>query len=206
MKLNYIIIQAGGLGTRLEYLTHNKPKCLVSIIGKPIIFHSFSNFKNAKFIIIADYKRDILKKYLDIFAKDVEYQIVTSEEKGTCAGINKALKLIPEKEEFIITWSDLLFTGKPFTNTIQSTNYIGLSQNFTCRWRFYKNYLSENKSKKYGVAGFFIFKDKNELYNLPERGEFVRFLKKDKIKFRPLKIINTYEVGTLEKYLKIQKV
>lgn len=202
----YIIIQAGGLGSRLEYLTKNKPKCLVSIIGKPIIFHTFSNFKNAKFIIIADYKRDILKKYLDIFAKDIDYQIVTSEEKGTCAGINEALKLIPQEEPFIITWSDLLFTGKPFTNTIQSTNYIGLSQNFTCRWRFYKNYLSENKSKKYGVAGFFIFKDKNELYNLPERGEFVRFLKKDKIKFRPLKIINTYEVGTLEKYLKIQKV
>lgn len=204
-NIKFIIIQAGGLGTRLEHLTHNKPKCLVSIVGKPILFHTFDNFKNAKFIIIADYKRDVLKKYLNIFAKDIDYQIVTSEEKGTCAGINKALKLIPQKEPFIITWSDLLFTGKPFTTKISNNNYIGLSQKFTCRWRFYKNSLNENKSKKNGVAGFFIIKNKKELINLPQNGEFVRFLKEEKIQFQPLKLINTYEIGTLEKYLEIQK-
>ncbi len=204
-NIKFVVIQAGGLGTRLEHLTHNKPKCLVSIIGKPILFHTFDNFKNAKFIIIADYKKDVLKKYLEIFAKDINYKIVTSEEKGTCAGINEALDLIPKKEQFIITWSDLLFTGKPFKNTSNNTNSIGLSQNFTCRWRFYNNSLNENKSKKNGVAGFFIFKDKNELNNLPQGGEFVRFLKEKKIKFKPLKLINTYEVGTIEKYLKIQK-
>jgi len=204
-NIKYIIIQAGGLGTRLEHLTHNKPKSLVSVIGKPILFHTFDTFKNAKFIIIADYKRDILIKYLNIFAQNIDYTIVTSEEKGTCAGINEALKLIPSKEQFIITWSDLLFLGKPFRTTKNNNNYIGLSQTFTCRWKFYNNCLTEIKSKKNGVAGFFIIKNKGELKNLYQNGEFVRFLKKEKIKFKSLKLINTYEVGTLEKYFKIQK-
>jgi choline kinase len=33
-----IIIQAGGRGSRLEFLTVNKPKCLVSIDNLPVIF------------------------------------------------------------------------------------------------------------------------------------------------------------------------
>ena len=42
MNLEYIIVQAGGKGTRLEHLTLNKPKCLVPIQNKPMIFHLFN--------------------------------------------------------------------------------------------------------------------------------------------------------------------
>ena len=31
MTIDYIIVQAGGKGTRMEYLTTNKPKALVPI-------------------------------------------------------------------------------------------------------------------------------------------------------------------------------
>ena len=39
MSLNYIIVQAGGKGTRMESLTANKPKALVPIDNLPMIFH-----------------------------------------------------------------------------------------------------------------------------------------------------------------------
>ena len=55
--LDYIIIQAGGKGTRLGYLTKNKPKALVPVENLPMIFHLFRKYPEKKFIIIADYKK-----------------------------------------------------------------------------------------------------------------------------------------------------
>ena len=59
--INYIIVQAGGKGTRLEYLTHNKPKALVPVQNLPMIFHLFRKFPDKKFIVIGDYKIDVLR-------------------------------------------------------------------------------------------------------------------------------------------------
>lgn len=63
-EINYIIVQAGGKGTRLEHLTVNKPKALVSIDNRPMLFHLFENFPDKRFIIIADYKSDVLKIFI----------------------------------------------------------------------------------------------------------------------------------------------
>ena len=70
-NLRHIIIQAGGKGTRLEGLTRNKPKCLVPYNNLPIIFHLFAKFKGAKFTIIADYKIEVLQKYLSMFCAEI---------------------------------------------------------------------------------------------------------------------------------------
>lgn len=40
-NISYIIVQAGGKGSRLETLTANKPKALVPINNLPMIFHLF---------------------------------------------------------------------------------------------------------------------------------------------------------------------
>ena len=42
--VEYIIVQAGGKGTRMEYLTENKPKALVPIGNRPMLFHLFEQF------------------------------------------------------------------------------------------------------------------------------------------------------------------
>lgn len=44
MELEYIVIQAGGKGTRMESLTANKPKALIPIDNLPMIFHLFKRF------------------------------------------------------------------------------------------------------------------------------------------------------------------
>ena len=53
-NLEYIIIQAGGKGTRMQHLTSNKPKALIPINNLPMIFYNFKKFKDKKFIIIGD--------------------------------------------------------------------------------------------------------------------------------------------------------
>ena len=50
MDCEYIIVQAGGKGTRMGYLTANKPKCLVSVNKMPVLFHLFNKYPDKKFI------------------------------------------------------------------------------------------------------------------------------------------------------------
>lgn len=111
-NIKHIIIQAGGKGTRLEGLTRNKPKCLVPYDNLPIIFHLFRKFEGASFTIIADYKIEVLQKYLTIFAKGVDYRILHAKDEGTIAGIGEAISDFSESEPFMIIWCDLILSNE----------------------------------------------------------------------------------------------
>ena len=41
MNIKYIIVQAGGKGSRMQILTRNKPKALVPVNNLPMIFSPF---------------------------------------------------------------------------------------------------------------------------------------------------------------------
>lgn len=70
--MEYIVVQAGGRGTRLKYLTENKPKALLLVDNLLMLFLLFRKYPDKKFIIIADYKSEVMREYLDVFA-DVKY-------------------------------------------------------------------------------------------------------------------------------------
>ena len=60
------VILAGGLGTRFSEESEFKPKPMIEIGGKPIIWHimkEYSHYGNNEFIICAGYKQHIVKKY-----------------------------------------------------------------------------------------------------------------------------------------------
>lgn len=194
-----IIIQAGGKGTRLEGLTRNKPKCLVPVNNLPIIFYAFQKFENADFTIIADYKTDVLEKYLKAFASQYKFKIVRANKKGTVSGIKEAIADYPENEPFMIMWCDLILSEN-FTIPDKIGNYIGISKDFECRWSYVDNKFVKIPSKENGVAGLFIFENKSYLKDIPEEGALVGWLQNQNIKFNELNLFGSKEIGTLISY------
>ena len=107
------IILAGGYGTRLAEETKIKPKPLVKIGNKPIIWHlmkiySFYGIKN--FIICMGYKGDLLKKEVDILSRTEKWNIkyVNTGLKTMTGGRIKRIKKYLNKDDsfFCLSYGD----------------------------------------------------------------------------------------------------
>jgi glucose-1-phosphate cytidylyltransferase len=75
------VILAGGLGTRLSEETHLKPKPMVDIGGKPILWHIlkiYSHFGINDFIICCGYKGYLIKEYFAnyfLYTSDITFHM-----------------------------------------------------------------------------------------------------------------------------------
>lgn len=61
-----VVILAGGFGTRISEESHLKPKPMIEIGGKPILWHimkEYSHFGFYEFIICCGYKQHVIKEY-----------------------------------------------------------------------------------------------------------------------------------------------
>ena len=61
-----VVILAGGFGTRLSEYTESIPKPMVSIGGKPILWHimkSYAYFGHSDFYLALGYKTEVIKEY-----------------------------------------------------------------------------------------------------------------------------------------------
>ncbi|MBK1963753.1 nucleotidyltransferase family protein [Campylobacter novaezeelandiae] len=108
---NYVILMAGGLGSRLKELTKHTPKPMLKVGKKPILESivsrlSLQNFEN--FIFCVNYKRQIIEDYFkDGMDFGVKISYVKEKKKLGTAG---ALSLLdkPLKESFIVMNADIL--------------------------------------------------------------------------------------------------
>lgn len=112
-KENYVIIMAGGLGTRLRPLTEDIPKPMLHIGDKPMLEQIINNFKEygfRKFLISVNYKGHIIEDYFgdgESLGVDIDY-IKEDEPLGTAG----AISLVKEKlrDDFIVINGDILTT------------------------------------------------------------------------------------------------
>lgn len=79
------VILAGGLGTRISEETHLKPKPMVEIGNKPILWHilkSYSYYGINEFIICCGYKGYLIKEYFanySLHQSDVTFDILKND-------------------------------------------------------------------------------------------------------------------------------
>jgi len=61
-----VVILAGGFGTRISEESHLKPKPMIEIGGKPILWHImkiYAHYGFTEFIICAGYRQDVVKEF-----------------------------------------------------------------------------------------------------------------------------------------------
>ena len=108
-----IVIMAGGKGVRLNPFTKILPKPLLPVQGVPILKKIMDKFYQegfTKFIVILNYKKDLIKMYLK--ENKFPYEIACIEEsayQGTCGGLKKTIPFIDQS--FIVTNCDVLLNN-----------------------------------------------------------------------------------------------
>lgn len=84
------VILAGGYGTRISEESHLKPKPMIEIGGKPILWHImkiFSAYGITEFIICGGYKEYVLKEYFSnyfLHTSDVTFDMVENKMEIHC--------------------------------------------------------------------------------------------------------------------------
>ncbi|TCP57850.1 CBS domain protein [Tumebacillus sp. BK434] len=110
-KDNWVVLMAGGLGTRLAPLTNETPKPLLKVGTKPLletIMQNFIEYGFHKFYLSVNYKAEMIRDYFGDGSRfGVEIRYVHEEKRMGTAG---ALSLLPERPEetFFVMNGDLL--------------------------------------------------------------------------------------------------
>ena len=110
-----VIIIAGGLGTRISEETEDKPKPMVLISNKPIIWHLMNIFSLqgfSDFIISTGYKSEVIENWvqnnriLDSNSKKMNISTInTGMNTQTGGRISEVMKTLP-KDKVIATYGD----------------------------------------------------------------------------------------------------
>jgi glucose-1-phosphate cytidylyltransferase len=97
-----VVLFAGGLGTRISEESHLKPKPMIEIGGKPILWHimkSYAAYGHNEFIICCGYKGHIIKEYFtNYFNLNADITVDTRNNKITLHETHK--------EDFTVTMID----------------------------------------------------------------------------------------------------
>jgi glucose-1-phosphate cytidylyltransferase len=177
------VILAGGLGTRMKEETEFRPKPMVEIGGRPVIWHIMRGLSQqgvTDFVVLGGYKVDIIKNYflnlganthdftleagniklhnLDASTSNWKVTVVDTGEETLTAGRLKLAREFIGEDPFLCTYGDGL-ANVPIDKLIWSHEKSGKSATLTV-------YQPENR---FGVLGI------NEI------GEVVSFKEKPKM-------------------------
>ena len=126
------VILAGGLGTRISEETHLKPKPMVEIGGKPVLWHimkMYSHYGINDFVICCGYKGYVIKEYFAnyfLHMSDVTFDMVnnrmevhqqkaepwkvtlvdTGDETQTGGRLKRVSQYLQGEESFCFTYGD----------------------------------------------------------------------------------------------------
>ena len=127
-----VVLLAGGLGTRISEESHLKPKPMIEVGGRPILWHImklFSHYGFNDFIVCLGYKGYVVKEYfanyvlhnadltVDLAKGAIEYHatnhepwrvtlVDTGAETMTGGRLKRVAQYLEPKEPFFLTYGD----------------------------------------------------------------------------------------------------
>lgn len=121
-----VIILCGGIGTRLKEETEYKPKPMVYVGGKPILWHimkSYASYGYNEFILALGYKADYIKDYfLNQKAFTSDFTLKTKMHESEFHLGNRS-----EIDDFTITFVDTGLETQPGERILKCKKYIPIS-------------------------------------------------------------------------------
>ncbi|OOB79641.1 MAG: hypothetical protein ATN34_04230 [Epulopiscium sp. Nele67-Bin002] len=139
MVNNKVVIMAGGKGTRLYPYTQIVPKPLIPIGDKSIIEHIFERFHEfgcKEFILTLNYKKSMIKSYLDDLEGEYNFTYIEEADYYGTAGSLSLLKGQIDKT-FFVTNCDILVEAdyqkiiETHTSSGNKITMVTSFQNFT---------------------------------------------------------------------------
>jgi choline kinase len=131
------IILAAGQGTRMGSETDDKPKCMITYKGKPLINYTIETMRacGIKDIVIIDgYKSEVLQSYLSndnvIFITNKEFYKTNMVYTLFCAESEM-------NDDLIISYGDIIYTKEVLQSLIQNNNdfAITVDKNWRELWK-----------------------------------------------------------------------
>lgn len=104
-----VVILAGGYGTRITEESYNKPKPMIEIGNKPIIWHImkyYASFGFTDFIICCGYKAEVIQNYFIDKQNDWNVQPIDTGLDTLTGGRIKRIKNYINNEPFMLTYGD----------------------------------------------------------------------------------------------------
>ena len=106
------VVMAGGFGTRIQPLTHSRPKPMLPIMNKPMMEHTMMMLKDlgiTEFIVLLYFKPEIIQNYFQDgtdFGIKITY-VIPDNDYGTAGAVKLAEEYIGD-DNFIIISGDLV--------------------------------------------------------------------------------------------------
>ena len=106
------VVMAGGFGTRIQPLTHSRPKPMLPVVNRPMMEHTMMTLKElgiSEFIVLLYFKPEIIQDYFgdgSEFGIHITY-VLPDDDYGTAGAVKLAEEHIGD-ENFIIISGDLV--------------------------------------------------------------------------------------------------
>jgi len=120
-KISYAVVLAAGRGTRLQPVTSDTSKCMLPLLGRPILWHILDMVRRAGIThvqIIVGYRKE---KIIDYFGDGLEIGLhINYIEQKTRDGTAHAIGLASVDEDFLVLNGDTLVDFEDIETIVKS--------------------------------------------------------------------------------------
>ena len=135
------IILAAGKGERMGFETNDKPKCMVSFNGRPIIDYILETLKACgieDIIIVNGYKNNVLEAYL--FDKNIRF-ITNTDFDSTNMVYTLFCAESEMNDDLLISYADIIYKKEVLQGLLNNDNefVVTVDKNWEKIWRLRMN-------------------------------------------------------------------